>query len=263
MLITIMEAWIPFTTTMLRTSVMIIVDTPAMVFVAGGATVIQGLWILVWSYAFAGAGATADPLAVMFLILANFWTSQVIKNVVHVACAGTAAGWYFRTNERNPTRAALIRALTMSFGSVCMGSATVAVLRTLRMVTPRRIQPQQNALSAVLCGIALVCSSFLERALLIFNHLAFTEIAIYGYEFQHAAKEAFKLLKQVGLLPIANMAMLQGIGWVACIMGGGLAGLVGAAMVPGFSLDEVFPAWAASTQAVRQLRVDPWVRSDR
>lgn len=70
-----------------------------------------------------------------------------------------------------------------------------------------------------------------------------------GYEFQHAAKEAFQLLQQVGLLPIANLALLQGVGWVACIFGGGLAGLVGAAMVPTFSLDEVFPAWAAATMS--------------
>ena len=57
------------------------------------------------------------------------------------ACAGTAASWYFQTNERHPTRAALRRACTTSFGSVCMGSAVVAVLRTVRMVTPRHSPP--------------------------------------------------------------------------------------------------------------------------
>jgi hypothetical protein len=236
-------------TVMLRTSVLIIMDTPAMVLLAGCATLTQGLWVLIWSYAFAGSGATADPLSILFLILANFWTVQVIKNVVHVSCAGTAASWYFSTNEHNPTKAAFVRAMTTSFGSICMGSATVAVLRTLRMVTPRRIQPQQNALSAVLCSLTLLLSSCLERTLLLFNHLAFTQIAIYGDEYGRAAKQAFALLQKVGLLPLANLALLQGIGWFSCIIGGGLAALIGAAMVPGFGLTEVFPPWAAATMS--------------
>ena len=236
-------------TVMLSTSVEIVADTPAMVLLAGGATVFQVVWILVWSYAFAGAGATADPLSILFLVVANFWTVQVIKNVVHVSCAGTAASWYFSTNELNPTKAAFTRAMTTSFGSICMGSATVAVLRTLRMVTPRRIQPQQNAFGAVLCGLALVLSSCLERMLLICNHLAFTQIAIYGDEYVRAARQAYELVQKVGLLPIANLALLQGIGWLSCTIGGGLAALVGASMVPGFALTQVFPTWAAATMS--------------
>ena len=78
---------------MLSTSVEIVADTPAMVLLAGGATVFQVVWILVWSYAFAGAGATADPLSILFLVVANFWTVQVIKNVVHVTVCGTVAAW--------------------------------------------------------------------------------------------------------------------------------------------------------------------------
>lgn len=236
-------------TVMLSTSVAIVTDTPATMLLAGLATLFQGVWILVWSYAFAGAGATADPLAILFLIVANFWTVQVIKNVVHVSCAGTAASWYFSTNEPNPTKAAFARAMTTSFGSICMGSATVAVLRTVRMVTPRRIQPQQNALGAVLCGIAMVLSSCVERLLFLFNHLAFTQIAIYGDEYGRAAKQAFEMLRRVGLLPIANLALLQGIGWLSCTIGAGFAALVGGSMVPGFALTEVFPVWAAASMS--------------
>ena len=120
-----------------------------MTLVTGGAIIVQGLWVVLWSLAFAGAAAVTGgpalfggPVAILLLILSNFWTVQVIKNVVHVACAGTAASWYFQTNERHPTRAALRRACTTSFGSVCMGSAVVAVLRTVRMVTPRHAPPR-------------------------------------------------------------------------------------------------------------------------
>ena len=227
-----------------------------MTLVTGGAIVVQGLWVVLWSLAFAGAAAVTGgpalfggPVAIPLLILSNFWTVQVIKNVVHVSCAGTAASWYFQTNERHPTRAALRRACTTSFGSVCMGSAAVAVLRTVRMLTPRHSPPQQSFAAQLICAAAMFLSAQLERLLVLFNHLAFTQIAIYGFEYGHAAKESYRLLLQVGLLPLANLALMQGIGWFGCILGGGIAALVGAALVPAFGLGEVFPTWAAATMS--------------
>ena len=256
LLLALMRVWIPFATTMLHTAVEVLQELPAMTLVTGGAIVVQGLWVVLWSLAFAGAAAVTGgpalfggPVAILLLILSNFWTVQVIKNVVHVSCAGTAASWYFQTNERHPTRAALRRACTTSFGSVCMGSAAVAVLRTVRMLTPRHSPPQQSFAAQLICAAAMFLSAQLERLLVLFNHLAFTQIAIYGFEYGHAAKESYRLLLQVGLLPLANLALMQGIGWFGCILGGGIAALVGAALVPAFGLGAVFPAWAAATMS--------------
>lgn len=53
----------------------------------------------------------------------------MIKNVVHVTCAGTMASWYFVTNEPNVVASAFRRACTFSFGTICFGSLIVAVLR--------------------------------------------------------------------------------------------------------------------------------------
>eukprot|EP01050_Picozoa_sp_SAG11_P031360 SAG11_NODE_9713_length_887_cov_0.883249_1_plen_56_part_10 len=47
---------------------------------------------------------------------------QVIKAVVHLSAAGATAAWYFETGERRAALAALRRALTTSFGTVCFGA---------------------------------------------------------------------------------------------------------------------------------------------
>merc|ERR1711988_576862 len=81
-----------------------------------------------------GGNTTGQVLAVYFVVML-FWGVQVLKNVVHVTIAGSFASWYFRFphhQETNPTLTALLRACTTSFGSVCLGSLVVAIVRTLR-----------------------------------------------------------------------------------------------------------------------------------
>ena len=69
-----------------------------------------------------------------FLLISLFWTSQVLKNVAHTTTAGVVAAWWFQTDNKAPTRNALSRALTTSFGSICLGSLIVAVLKAIRAV---------------------------------------------------------------------------------------------------------------------------------
>ena len=53
----------------------------------------------------------------------NFFFS-VAKNVVHVTTSGLYATWYFLSSAlpSNPTTKAFKRAITTSFGSLCLGS---------------------------------------------------------------------------------------------------------------------------------------------
>ena len=91
-----------------------------------------------WAVAIAGAATTGDAISGIFCLLSLFWTVQVVKNVVHVTCAGTAASWYFQTADARPAMASLKRACTTSLGSVCLGSLFVALLRAVR-IGPGRI----------------------------------------------------------------------------------------------------------------------------
>lgn len=105
---------------------------------------------------------TFDPnvayFLIFFLLLALYWVCQVIKNSVHVTVSGTCATWFFMNPiPSNPTlgsfrrffffsilekvtKVCLIyylffcRAMTTSFGSICLGSLLVALLQTLRAI---------------------------------------------------------------------------------------------------------------------------------
>ena len=68
------------------------------------------------------------------LLLSLFWTSQVIKNVSHTTTAGVVAAWWFQTDRKHATKRAFVRAITTSFGSICLGSLIVAFLQAVRAV---------------------------------------------------------------------------------------------------------------------------------
>jgi hypothetical protein len=73
----------------------------------------------------------------------------VTAHQVLVSVAGATAAWYFETNEAHPVRAALRRAVTVSYGSVCLG----ALLCTILQVGPHHPtlaaeQPRVRAASA-------------------------------------------------------------------------------------------------------------------
>lgn len=76
-------------------------------------------------------------LAIFLLLLSFYWTSQVIKNVVHVTVCGTIATWYFMYGvamPANPSIGSFKRSVTTSFGSICLGSLLVAFLRAIRQL---------------------------------------------------------------------------------------------------------------------------------
>ena len=108
---------------------------------------------------------------VVFLTLVSFyWTSQVVKNVLHVTVAGVAATYYFlvsaaNPNPPNPTVGSLKRATTTSFGSICLGSLILSLVRALRAVV---IMASQQPSGGVRGGaaVARACAYCIARCLL-------------------------------------------------------------------------------------------------
>ena len=125
----------------------------------------------------------------------------MVKNVAHVSVAGVAAAWYFDTQEEKekPLRASLRRALTSSFGSICLGSLLVGLLRTLN-VLGRSIGAGQRhngtGANLVIVISRAVCTAYtglFSHILPYFNQYAFTQIAIYGLSYTAAAKASYLL----------------------------------------------------------------------
>ena len=142
-------------------------------------------------------------LLVCLFLLLFYWTTQVVVNVVHVTSCGTVATWYFAgplAMPSNPSLASAKRALTTSFGSICLGSLIVALLKLIHAIV-RSAARNRNGFIAC---IALCLIGCIERLMEWFNVYAFCHVAIYGCSFVEAAKRTWEMLKQSWCIVLIN-----------------------------------------------------------
>jgi len=207
-----------------------VIDTvneyPATVFSAYLALLALIAWVIVWTftawltqqYSF----GVAYGLSV-FLIFAFYWTTQVIKNTLHVTVSGVFATVYFMKGSpygmpENPTVDSFKRASTTSFGSICLGSLLVAILQTIRALL-RGVRTNNGALGLLVCFIDCILSC-IEALLKYFNHYAFAQVAIYGKTFCQAAKATWELIFSHGFEAIVNDNLIDTVLWMGCLLGG-------------------------------------------
>lgn len=170
----------------------------------------------------------------VFFVFTFYWTMQVIKNVVHVTVSGLFATWYFMSNAMppNPTLGAFARAMTTSFGSICLGSLIVALIQTLRAIIGA-FRGNRNNLLAACADCILGCIDALVQY---FNHYAFVQCAIYGRTFCQAAKATWNLIKTAGIEAIVNDNLLGGILFAGILLNaivtGGAAALFSLVVFP-------------------------------
>ena len=177
-------------------------------------------------------GSSMVPGLIAFgFVFVLFWGIQVGANVVHVTASGVVATWYFVGESRMPTTAVpanLKRSLTTSFGSICFGSAIVALLKTIYYFLRHAVRASRHELLRV---IAMCLLGIVERLTEMFNIYAFTQVAIYGHDFITAAKQTFALVKESGWSLIINdclawnaMAVTNVFGSIAICAGAWIAG---------------------------------------
>lgn len=132
----------------------------------------------------------------------------MINNVVHVTNSGVVATWYFMQHNMpaSPTAGSLRRALSTSFGSICLGSLLVALVQLLRnaVENAKRNSGESPIAMVILCCVSCFVG-ILEWLLELFNHWAFVQVAIYGKDFKTAAKDTMQLVKSKGLDGLVNM----------------------------------------------------------
>ncbi|KAJ3158696.1 putative choline transporter, neither null mutation nor overexpression affects choline transport [Geranomyces michiganensis] len=195
-------------------------------------SVVQTFWVLTWLVsAIAGARlvqSTENDFAkyavVTYVTFSLYWTSQIIKNVVHVTVSGVFATYYFtaiQTAEgsvvvpvRNPTIKSAKRALTTSFGSIAFGSLIVALIQTLRAVlnTIRRNAQDDNNNALALAATCADCIlSMVEAFVAFINVYAYTQVAIYGKSYLEAGRDTWALLQSRGIDLIINDDLTNGV----------------------------------------------------
>eukprot|EP01043_Picozoa_sp_COSAG02_P057757 COSAG02_NODE_7068_length_3200_cov_6.468559_1_plen_211_part_00 len=87
----------------------------------------------------------------------------------------------------------------------------------------------------------------IEKLMEWLNHYAFTQIAIYGYDFRRAAQATWQLLQDVGLMPLMNNTLVQAVCWLGCIIGAAIAALISVMLVKTTDLDGTMPLWVAGS----------------
>ncbi len=144
---------------------------------------------------------TAKTIAVvagLFMTFSSLWNMGVVSNTLQTTVAGVYATWYFMSGTgnmpKNPTLDSGRRAVTYSFGSICIGSLIVAILQFLRVLLS--IFNDKRRLSGAIADCLL---KVLEELVKEFNHYVYTTIAIYGKPYMESAKDTKAMMADRGM----------------------------------------------------------------
>lgn len=220
---------IPFATTVLKTVASVIEQYPGSTYIAYASYLVQFLFVFLWACCVVFAQSFPQTIMIVisiFLLFSFYWTSQVIKNTIHVTTSGAVATWYFMRGTgmpHNPTLASFRRTVTTSFGSVCLGSLLVALLQTLRAIL-RGIKGRVGSLIAAILDCIL---GLIESLFQYFNRYAFAQVAIYGKTYCRAAKDTWELVKSHGVEAIINDNLIGGVLSMGALLGGLMTGVLG------------------------------------
>ncbi|RHZ44985.1 hypothetical protein Glove_701g14 [Diversispora epigaea] len=147
-------------------------------------------------------------IVLVFMVFSFYWTSQVIKTLVHVTDSGVYATYYFLEGTiqgvgSTPTISSLKRACTTSFGSICFGSLIIALINTVRVILRTLAENEEGVLGFIAACFACLLAC-IEPLVEYFNRYAYVEVAIYGKSYCRAAKDTWTLIKDRGVEAIIN-----------------------------------------------------------
>ncbi|KAF9291320.1 putative choline transporter, neither null mutation nor overexpression affects choline transport [Mortierella alpina] len=234
---------IPFATEMLRAVTAISKKYPATFVLALFGLVVQIAYSVYFITVISGCyemyydretGSTPGKLKalIVFCFFSFYWTSQVIKNIVHVTIAGVFATYYFMAGSpqgmsKSPTAASFKRACTTSIGSICFGSLIIAIIQTLRALAQMFRGEGNDGVMAFLACIIDCILGCLQGLIDYVNKYAFCQVAIYGKAYIPAARDTWTILKDRGIVQIINDNLIGNVWAMGAIMGGVLSGLAG------------------------------------
>ena len=224
--------YIPFSAALLGKSATLAKEFPGMVLTNFGLVlafaVFSLFWVCMWFspvYKLVNDNSDDTGIAVLILLISLFvfyWTSQVSLNIGHVTTSGVVATWYFCGEGRTPSFASFYsikRALTTSFGSICLGSLLVAILQTIKAIC--------RSYTRGFIGCIMICIiNCLESLLRLFNKFAFVYVAMYGYKYTDAGRATFNLASRCAFEALFNNLLIVTTLLMFGLTNGGLVGVV-------------------------------------
>uniref|UniRef100_A0A5B7BD43 Choline transporter-like protein n=1 Tax=Davidia involucrata TaxID=16924 RepID=A0A5B7BD43_DAVIN len=224
---------LPFTMLVLQGAVKMVWNLPEAMKVAYAFMLVMLLWLALWS--FGAAGVVASSMGdggrwwlLVVLSVSLFWTGAVLCNTVHVIVSGMVflvlinGGREAASTPPNPLMKSLRYAVTTSFGSICYGSLFTAAIRTLRWEI-RGFRSKIGNNECLLC-----CVDFLfhlvETLVRFFNKYAYVQIAVYGKNFNHSARDAWELFQSTGVEALIAYDCSGAVLLMSTLLGGLITG---------------------------------------
>mmetsp|Transcript_17228 Transcript_17228/g.25244 ORF Transcript_17228/g.25244 Transcript_17228/m.25244 type:complete len:542 (-) Transcript_17228:196-1821(-) len=172
-----------------------------------------------------GAEFQVNGGIVFLFLLSYYWTYQVIQNTVHVTVSGTVGTWWFQPADASSCCSSgvtdsYMRAITYSFGSICLGSLIVAIVQAIKEQI-REAQEEGNILLCILQSLL----SCIENLIEYFNNFAYVYVAVYGYPFIEAGKNVFTLFQARGWTTIITDNLVDRVLMMMSVVVGLIIGL--------------------------------------
>eukprot|EP00043_Microstomoeca_roanoka_P009018 m.86177 g.86177 ORF g.86177 m.86177 type:complete len:643 (+) comp14455_c0_seq3:239-2167(+) len=129
-----------------------------------------------------------------------FWVSQFILACEELVVAGAVSTWFFTRKDEvlvSPFWGSVGRLIRYHLGSAAFGSLIIAFVKMIRFVfeyVNHKLEANKGPIVDFLVKCFRCCLWCLEKFLRFINKNAYIEIAIYGYSFCTAARQAFKTL---------------------------------------------------------------------
>ncbi|KAK6341808.1 putative choline transporter, neither null mutation nor overexpression affects choline transport [Orbilia blumenaviensis] len=173
---------------------------------------------------------------IAFVTFAAFWTSEVVKNVMHVTVSGVYGSWYFSAGgshanapPSHPTMGAFRRAMTYSFGSICFGSLIVSIIQLLRQAASLASSDAASSgdiFQYVIFCIASCILAIVEWAVEFLNEYAYSYIALYGTAYFPAAKATWRMIKDRGIDALIQDCLISPVLTMGAVFVGYLCALL-------------------------------------
>lgn len=155
------------------------------------------LFSLLQAFAVEQEAGAAPPgglaAACAFSLFCLFWVYQVCLGVVHVVASGVTAAWFFIGAGHLPPRPSVPivkRALTTSFGSICLGALLVAMTEALYWAVRTQLENSNEIVRCIVVCLADLLAALVER----FNNYGLVHVAIYGAPYVEASKLTWELI---------------------------------------------------------------------
>ncbi|KAJ8976875.1 hypothetical protein NQ317_001199 [Molorchus minor] len=133
-------------------------------------------------------------------LFSMFWSSQFIIGCQHMVIAGAVSKWYFTRDKKKLNSPVVNSAYNLAryhLGSVALGSFLIAIVqfaRVLLKLLEKSLKGRKGKCAECTFKCCQCCLYCFEKILKYLSRNAYIEVAIHGYSFCRAGKQAFKLL---------------------------------------------------------------------